>query len=74
METALIKSRLQKLIQQENDVNVLQAIYTILEKTSFHPVLKSKLTTRAEKAEQDIATGKLFTTEDVVKRTDRIGK
>jgi hypothetical protein len=70
MNTVTIKSRLQQMIDEQDDINVLEAIYTLLQKNSLNPaVLKSKLTNRAKKAEDDIATGKLFTKEDVIQRT-----
>ncbi len=40
MTTTGIKTELQQMIEQETDITVLQAIHTILQKTSLNPVLK----------------------------------
>ena len=74
MNAITIKSDLQKLINEQDDISVLQAIYTLLQKTSLNPVLKTKLTNRAKKAEEDIAAGRIFTKKDIIQRTNRIGK
>jgi hypothetical protein len=71
MSTIELKTELQRMIEQETDVNVLKAIRTILQKTSLNPVLKEKLTSRALKSEADIQAGRLFSKEDVIKRTNR---
>lgn len=71
MSTVELKTVLQRMIEQETDMNILQAILTILEKTSLNPVLKEKLTSRALKSEEDIQAGRLFTKEDVIKRTSQ---
>lgn len=74
METIEIKSQLQKMIDEQDDINVLQAIYTLLQKTSLNPILKIKLANRAKKAESDIATGRVFTKEEIIQRTNRLGR
>lgn len=70
MSTVELKTVLQRMIEQETDTNILQAILTILQKTSLNPVLKEKLTSRALKSEDDIQAGRLFKKEDVIKRID----
>ena len=74
MDTITIKSDLQKMINEQDDVNVLQAIYTLLQKTSLNPVLKTKLTNRAKQAEEDIVAGRIFTKDEIIQLTNRIGK
>ena len=74
MNTIVIKSQLQKMIDEQDDINVLQAIYTLLQKTSLNSVLITKLTNRAKKAEEDIAEGRIFTREEIIQRTNRIGR
>jgi len=71
MSTVELKNVLQRMIEQETDMNILQAILTILEKTSLNPVLKEKLTNRALKSEQDIQAGHFFTKEEVIKRMSK---
>lgn len=73
MSTVELKTVLQRMIEQETDTNILQAILTILQKTSLNPVLKEKLTNRALKSEEDIQAGRLFNKEDVVKRISQVG-
>jgi hypothetical protein len=71
MSTIEIKSELQQMIEREMDMRVLEAIRTILQKTSLDPLLKEKLTTRALQSEKDIATGRLFTKDEALKNTGR---
>lgn len=71
MSAIEIKTELQQMIEHETDISVLQAIYTILLKTSLNPVLKEKLTLRALKSEEDIKSGRVFSKEEVIKRTNR---
>ncbi len=70
MDAIILKSQLQKLIDEQDDIRVLQAIYTLLEKTSLDSVLKSKLTDRARKAEADITGGRVFTKEAIIEKTN----
>jgi len=74
MDTITIKSHLQKMINEQDDVNVLQAIYTLLQKVSLNPILKTKLTSRAQQSEEDIVAGRVFTKEEIIEQTKRIGK
>lgn len=67
-----IKSELQQMIERETDILVLQAIHTILLKTSINPEIREKLTARALKSEQDIKEGRIFTQEEVIRRTTQI--
>jgi hypothetical protein len=71
MSTMELKTELQRMIEQETDVNVLKAIRTILQKTSLNPVMREKLTSRALKSEADIKAGRLFGKDEVIKRTNR---
>lgn len=71
MEVMEIKTELQQLIIHESDVAVLEAIRTLLQKRGLNPTLKDKLSVRALKSEEDIKYGRVFSKEDVVKRTDR---
>ncbi len=66
-----IKTELQQMIEHETDVNVLQAIRTLLRKTSLNPMMREKLTSRATKSEEDIKAGRLFSKEEVITRTNR---
>lgn len=60
MSSAAIKIELQKLIEEEKDLQVLEAIKTLLTKSSLNPELKEKMTSRALKSEQDIKEGRLL--------------
>jgi hypothetical protein len=66
-----IKTELWQLIEHETDMSVLQAIHTILLKTGLNPKLKEKLTLRALKSEEDIKANRVFSKQDVVRRTNR---
>ncbi len=71
MSTLEIRTELKKMIEQEKDVRVLEAIHTILLKTGLNVSLKEKLTARALKSEKDIKAGRLFSRDEVAKRTAR---
>lgn len=71
MNTLEIKTELQQMIERETDLGVLEAIRTILQKTSLNPMLKEKLTSRALQSEKDIAAGHLFSKEELIRRTER---
>ncbi|WP_235954890.1 addiction module protein [Cyclobacterium salsum] len=65
-----IKQELRTLIEKENDLHVLEAIKTLLIKSSLDPVLKEKLTSRALKAEEDIRAGSVYTREELERKLD----
>lgn len=71
MSTVEIKAELQQMIEREKDLRVLEAIRTILQKTSLNPVLKEKLTTRALQSENDIVSGQLLNKDEVIRQTQR---
>ena len=71
MSAIEIKTELQQMIERETDLGVLQAIRTILQKTSLDPILKEKLSSRALKSEEDIKAGRVFSREEVTRRTSR---
>ena len=61
------KAELQKLIAQESDIDILQAIRTLLQKTRSDTVWQEKLTQRAQQAEEDIHAERLYSRAQVVK-------
>jgi hypothetical protein len=71
MSAIELKTELQRMIEQETDINILKAIRTILQKTSLNPILKEKLTSRALKSEDDIKAGRIFSKEEIIERTKR---
>ena len=71
MGAAEIKTQLQQMIERETDMDILQAIHTILLKTGLNPELKEKLTLRALKSEEDIKANRVFGKEEVIRRTSR---
>ncbi len=74
MDTGSIKLELRKMIDEQDDMTVLEAIYILLKKTSLNPVLKSKLTSRATKSEKDISENRTFTKEEIIKKTNHLFK
>jgi hypothetical protein len=69
-----IKKELRILIEKENDLHVLEAIKTLLVKTSLDPILKEKLTARALKSEEDIQEGRVYSKEEFEMKLDsRLG-
>ena len=69
-----IKTELKQLIERESDASILQAIRTLLTKTSLDSVLKEKLTKRALQSEEDIAAGDFFDKEEMTKKMDDLFK
>lgn len=68
MNTGDIKSELRQLIEQETDHNVLEAIRTLLVKSTLDPLLKQKLSSRAAKSERDIENGNVFSRNEAEER------
>ncbi|MDH5399180.1 MAG: hypothetical protein OEX02_13595 [Cyclobacteriaceae bacterium] len=60
MRAVDIKQELRDLIERENDLHILEAIKTLLMKSSLNPALKEKLSSRALKSEQDIMQGRVY--------------
>jgi hypothetical protein len=69
-----IKEELKLLIEKESDTSILQAILTLLSKTSLDSTLKAKLTERALKSELDISSKRIMSKEDVIKRSIDLGR
>ncbi len=73
MNVSVIRHRLQEMINEQEDKKVLEAIYTLLQKTGLNPILKEKLSKRAKKAEEDITENRTFTKEEVIEKTNQPG-
>lgn len=67
MDAMEIKGELRRMIEQETDVNLLEAIRALLEKASLNPALKEVLTNRALKAEADIASRRVYPRDEVIR-------
>jgi len=75
METVDIKAELQALIEKETDNSILEAIRTLLRKSSLDPALKQKLTSKALKAEDHIAAGRVMDRHELGERlSSKLGK
>ncbi len=70
MKVVEIKKELQKLIEQENDPHILEAIRTLLSKSSLDPLLKKKLTSRALKSEKNIHEGNVMNRKEMDDKID----
>jgi len=68
METVDIKTELHTLIDNETDKSILEAIGTLLKKSTLDSTLKVKLTSRALKAEQDILAGRVMDRKELESR------
>ena len=74
MKAEDIKTELRELIEKETDSSILEAIKTLLKKSSLNPILKEKLTFRALKAEQDISSGQVMDRKELeTKLNGRLG-
>ena len=70
MKEVDIKEELRILINREKDIHVLEAIKTLLSKSSLDPALKEKLSNRALKSEQDIKEDKVYSRQELEKKLD----
>lgn len=66
-----IKTEIQKMLENEKDIKVLEAIHRFLENSKLDPSLREKLTIRALQSEEDIKKGHLHSKEEVIQRTTR---
>ena len=74
MRAVDIKTELLELIEKETDKSILEAIKTLLKKSSLNTALKEKLTSRALKAEEDISAGRVMDRKEVEsKLNDKLG-
>ncbi|HZX75431.1 MAG TPA: hypothetical protein VFE57_13480 [Cyclobacteriaceae bacterium] len=71
MSTTEIKSELQQMIEREMDEHTLRTIHSFLQKTSLNTALRERLIKAALLSEEDIQNGRVFTEEEVIKRTSR---
>lgn len=71
MSTTEIKSELQQMIEREMDEHTLRTIHSLLQKTSLNTALREKLIKGALLSEEDIQNGRIFSEEEVIKRTSR---
>lgn len=69
-QVADIKAELQAMIAQESDVDILQAIRTLLQKKHPEKVWQDKLSRRAQQAEEDIQARRVHDRSQVVERTN----
>jgi len=69
MITSDIKVELKRLIDQEEDTNVLEALKILLNKTNLNVVLKEKLNSRALKSEEDIKNQRVYNQDEIKERT-----
>lgn len=65
MSTLSLRSELSELIAKEKNASLLEVLKDILSGGSKNALLKAKLTSRALKAEEDLAAGHVLTTEEV---------
>jgi len=69
MVTTDIKVELKRLIDQEDDNNVLEALKILLNRTNLNLVLKDKLISRALKSEDDINNQRVYNQDEIKERT-----
>lgn len=69
MATTDIKVELKRLIDQEVDNNVLEALKTLLNTSKLNITLKEKLNSRALKSEQDIKNQNVYTQDEIREKT-----
>lgn len=65
MSTLSLRTELSELIAKEKNASLLEVLKDILSGGSKNALLKAKLTSRALKAEEDLADGRVLTTEEV---------
>ena len=65
MSTISLRNELTELIAKEKNTSLLEVLKDILSGGSKNALLKAKLTSRALKAEDDLAAGRVHTTDEV---------
>ncbi len=65
MSTLSLRSELSELIAKEKNASLLEVLKDILSGGSKNALLKAKLTSRALKAEEDLAAGRVLSTDEV---------
>ncbi|MBK9147112.1 MAG: hypothetical protein IPM12_04725 [Flavobacteriales bacterium] len=65
MSTLSLRTELSELIAKERNASVLEVLKGILSGGSKNALLKAKLTSRALKAEEDLAAGRVLSTAQV---------
>jgi len=65
MNSISLRNELAELISKEKDDSLLEVIRGILSSDSQSALLRAKLTSRALKAEEDLAAGRTLTTDQV---------
>jgi hypothetical protein len=64
MKVAEIKSEIQKLVEVQNDPDILNNVYEILEKAQKEAEVKAAMIARSLKAEEDIKEGRVYTMDE----------
>ncbi len=65
MSGSSLRTELTQLIAKEKNDSLLQVLHDILSSGSKSALLKAKLTSRALKAEEDFANGRVYTTDQI---------
>lgn len=65
MVAVQLKEELKFLIEQEQNTSVLNALLTLLKRQDAQEVLKQKLTSRAQRSNEQIARREFLTREDL---------
>jgi hypothetical protein len=65
MSTLSLRTELSELIAKEKNSSLLEVLKDILSGGSKNALLKAKLTSRALKAEEDLAAGRVLSTDEV---------
>lgn len=66
-----LRSALTKLIGEEEDPAILEAVYTILNRANREAEIREEMNAGADEAEEDIASGRLYTMEEVRSRLSK---
>ncbi|MFD1000517.1 hypothetical protein ACFQ21_14425 [Ohtaekwangia kribbensis] len=64
MKVAEIKNEIQKLVETENNPDILNNVYEILEKAQQEARIKEAIIEGALKAEEDIKAGRVYSSEE----------
>ncbi len=67
MKVAEIKNEIQKLVETENNPDILNNVYEILEKAQHEARMKEAIIEGALKAEEDIKAGRVYSSEEFKK-------
>lgn len=71
MSVIELKTALTKLIVEEENTEILEAVYAILNRPNREAEIRAEMNARADKAEEDLLAGRVYTIDEVRARLSK---